>query len=74
MKYTIDQKILHCKEAIKKNNKIIMNTSRANNRLFESLVDMMKELPIETKLRYDKELASEEWKNTQYYKNNQINK
>jgi hypothetical protein len=74
MKYTMEQKILNFKLLIRKNNTIIANASKENVRLFNSLTKMMDELPVEKKLRYDKELSSENWKKTEYFKKNISNK
>ena len=62
MNWKLESKMINCKEQIKKNNDLIAKVSKENVRLFESLLDMMRELPEEQKLRYDKELASDGWK------------
>lgn len=62
MNWETESKIIKCKEQIKNNNDLILKASKENIRLFESLLSMMKELPEEQKLRYDKELASDGWK------------
>lgn len=67
MKYTKQQRIIHCREQIFNNSIIIANKSKANIRLMKELKKIMNELPLEKKLRYDKELASNNWKKTNYY-------
>ena len=67
MKYTKQQRIIHCREQILNNNIIIANKSKANIRLMKELKKIINALPLEKKLRYDKELASNNWKKTNYY-------
>lgn len=62
-------KIINCKNQIKRNNEEIAELSKQNVRLFNSLISMLSILPKETKERYDKELASDNWK--KYSKNYQ---
>lgn len=66
----LKSRILKCKEQISKNNSDLKRLSKENERLFKSLMVMMNTLPDDKKQRYDKELASDGWKKTDYYKKN----
>ena len=55
-------KIINCKNQIVENNKILATIAKDNERLFKSLIAMLNVLPQEKKERYDKELASDNWK------------
>lgn len=57
----------YCKNKILQNNKQIASLSKENERLFKSLMTMVETLPQHQKDRYDKELASNNWK--KYSKN-----
>ena len=63
-------RIINCKEQIIKNNTELKRLSNENERLFKSLMFMINTLPAEKVERYSKELASDGWKKTEYYKNN----
>ena len=62
-------RIINCKEQIIKNNTELKRLSNENERLFKSLMVMINTLPAEKVERYSKELASDGWKKTEYYKN-----
>lgn len=66
----LKSRILNCKEQINKNNTELKRLSNENERLFKSLMVMMNTLPAEKVERYKKELASDGWKKTDYYKKN----
>jgi len=55
-------KIINCKNRILKNNAELTAITKDNERLFKSLIAMLNVLPQEKKERYDKELASDNWK------------
>lgn len=55
-------KIINCKNRILKNNKELTAITKDNERLFKSLIAMLNVLPQDKKERYDKELASDNWK------------
>lgn len=55
-------KIINCKNHLRRNNAEIAKLSKENVRLFDSLISMLSILPQEKKERYDKELASDNWK------------
>lgn len=55
-------KIIHCQNEIEKNNSQMVILTKRNERLFDSLMRMINELDPITKERYDKELASDNWK------------
>lgn len=63
-------KIINCKKQIESNNKLLSRITKENERLFSSLLSMLGTLPEELKARYDKELASDNWK--KYSKTNNI--
>lgn len=62
MDVDLETKILNCKNDIAINNKLIADISKKNERLFNSLMSMLNTLPVDKKERYDKELASDNWK------------
>ena len=66
----LKSRIINCKDQISKNNTELNRLSKENERLFKSLMVMMNTLPAEKVERYTKELASDGWKKTDYYKNN----
>ena len=68
IEYKTQAKIINCKNEICKNTATIARLSKQNVRLLDSLVSMIRELPEAQKDRYDKELASDGWKNTDYHK------
>jgi hypothetical protein len=55
-------KIINCKNKILENNAELTAITKDNERLFKSLVAMLNVLPQEKKERYEKELASDNWK------------
>ena len=55
-------KIINCKNRILENNKELTAITKDNERLFKSLIAMLNVLPQDKKERYDKELASDNWK------------
>lgn len=67
MDYELNKKISNCKNQIKENNRIIASLSKKNVRLFDSLMIMTSVISPSKKERYDKELASDNWKKTDYY-------
>jgi len=69
MNIDLATKIINCKNQIKENNKILFEVSKQNERLFNSLINMLSVLPKEQKERYDKELASDNWKKYSKAKN-----
>lgn len=72
MNWQIDAKIVAHKNQISENNELIAKLSRENTTLFSSLMGMMSKLTPETKERYDNELASDIWKNTEYHKRKNV--
>ena len=55
-------KIINCKNRILENNKELTAITKDNERLFKSLIAMLNVLPEDKKERYEKELASDNWK------------
>lgn len=70
MEYTLSRKIENCKQQIKLNNLQLKKLSKENERLFRSLMAMMSEIGLEKTERYNRELSTDNWKNTEYYKRN----
>ena len=62
MDIELSSKIINCKNKILANNKQLSLITKDNERLFQSLIAMLSVLPQEKKERYDKELASDNWK------------
>lgn len=62
MDIELTTKIINCKNKITKNNSQLTAIAKDNERLFKSLIAMLNALPKEQKERYDKELASDNWK------------
>lgn len=58
----IASKIINCKNKIAENNKQLSAIAKDNERLFKSLIAMLDVLPQHKRERYEKELASEDWK------------
>lgn len=62
MNVDLETKILNCKNDIAINNKLLSSITKKNERLFNSLIAMLNTLPVDKKERYEKELASDNWK------------
>lgn len=61
----LEERIISCKGKIYENNEIIKKLSIENDRLFKSLLSMLTMVTMVTgdkKERYDRELASDNWK------------
>ena len=68
MKIDNTTKIINCKNNIAENNRLLVQITKKNDRLFSSLINMLYELPKEKADRYRVSLASEDWKKTEYYR------
>ena len=68
MDIKLQNKIINCQNEIDKNNTLLIQITRRNKRLFDSLVAMMRVIPKDKADRYKKELASDNWKKTSYWK------
>ena len=68
MNIELATRIINCKNDIAKNNELLVQITKKNNRLFNSLINMLHTLPEEKADRYRKELASGNWKETYYHK------
>lgn len=62
MNIELATKIINCKNRILENNKKLSAITKDNERLFKSLIAMLNVLPEDKKERYEKELASDNWK------------
>lgn len=62
MDLELEEKIRACRNKILENNSEIECLAKENDRLIKCLLFMLRPLPSEKKERYDKELASDNWK------------
>lgn len=62
MNIDLETKIINCKNDIAINNKLLSDITKKNERLFNSLMSMLIQLPQDKKERYDKELSTDNWK------------
>jgi len=67
--FSEQDKIISCRNQIKKNNQELLRIMKENHRLVLSLFSMQPVISPEKKARYDIELASDNWKQySQSYK------
>ncbi len=68
MSIKLETRIINCKNDIAKNNRLLVQITKKNDRLFNSLMIMLHELPKDKADRYRTQLASADWKETEYYR------